>query len=290
MKPQSALLAGVLLLATALAGCAGDGGTEEECPDPSGTSGASAGGSAGGNASQGNVSAEAGAEGEGEECPEPTGTGTGPTGNATGAVSVTILEYDDNASVGQPFNVTWEVTSDEDVQLEITETTVFWASQSVSGTPETPEDYGNQSDSSSTGTIPQEFNTTITVDQADTVYFRAYAVVDGQEYWSEEQSVEVGGGVGDAVEVEITSGLLMGIPSTYDPQEVTIKVGGSIVWTNGDSVVHTATATDGSFDTGPIEPDNTSAPIVFMTAGEYEYRSEENDSPTLTGTVIVEEA
>ena len=39
----------------------------------------------------------------------------------------------------------------------------------------------------------------------------------------------------------------------YDPDPVTIEEGGKVIWLNEDSAPHTATAEDGSFDTGTLE-------------------------------------
>ena len=42
--------------------------------------------------------------------------------------------------------------------------------------------------------------------------------------------------------------------SAFNPSEVTVMVGGSILWVNSDEIVHTVTADDGSFDSGDLEP------------------------------------
>jgi hypothetical protein len=39
----------------------------------------------------------------------------------------------------------------------------------------------------------------------------------------------------------------------YDPDPVTVQVGGKVIWLKQDSAPHTATAEDVSFDTGTLE-------------------------------------
>jgi plastocyanin len=56
----------------------------------------------------------------------------------------------------------------------------------------------------------------------------------------------------------------------YDPDPVTIQVGGKVVWLNQDSAPHTATAEDGSFDTGTLEEGKLESE-TFKQAGTYEY-------------------
>jgi plastocyanin len=57
----------------------------------------------------------------------------------------------------------------------------------------------------------------------------------------------------------------------FDPDPVKIKVGDSIVWSNEDSMNHTATANDGSFNTGMIPKKGKSKPITFSKAGSVPY-------------------
>ena len=56
----------------------------------------------------------------------------------------------------------------------------------------------------------------------------------------------------------------------YDPSPLQIEAGMTVIWTNNDQVPHTATANDGSFDTGTIGP-GESASVTFMTPGTFTY-------------------
>ncbi len=50
----------------------------------------------------------------------------------------------------------------------------------------------------------------------------------------------------------------------FRPTRLEITAGTTVVWTNGGQVVHTVTAEDGSFDSGPIEAGERRA-ITFST-------------------------
>jgi len=72
----------------------------------------------------------------------------------------------------------------------------------------------------------------------------------------------------------------------YDPDPVTIQVGGKVIWQNEDAAPHTATADDGSFDTGTIAQGKIKSE-TFKQAGTYSYFCEIH--PTMHGTVEVVE-
>ncbi len=57
---------------------------------------------------------------------------------------------------------------------------------------------------------------------------------------------------------------------TYQPDPVTVQVGGKVIWQNEDAAPHTATADDGSFDTGTIEQGKIGSE-TFKEAGTYPY-------------------
>jgi plastocyanin len=56
----------------------------------------------------------------------------------------------------------------------------------------------------------------------------------------------------------------------YDPDPVTIEEGGKVIWQNEDSAPHTATADDGSFDTGTLEEGKLKSEN-FKEAGTFSY-------------------
>jgi plastocyanin len=72
----------------------------------------------------------------------------------------------------------------------------------------------------------------------------------------------------------------------YDPDPVTVQVGGKVTWLNQDSAPHTATAEDGSFDTGALEEGKLKSES-FKQAGTYAYICEIH--PDMHGTVEVVE-
>jgi plastocyanin len=72
----------------------------------------------------------------------------------------------------------------------------------------------------------------------------------------------------------------------YDPDPVRVQVGGKVIWQNMDSAPHTATADDGSFDTGTLEEGKLKSES-FKEPGTYTYYCEIH--PTMHGTVEVVE-
>jgi plastocyanin len=73
---------------------------------------------------------------------------------------------------------------------------------------------------------------------------------------------------------------------TYQPDPVVVQVGGKVIWQNQDTAPHTATADDGSFDTGTIEKGKIGSE-TFKEAGTFTYFCEIH--PTMHGTVEVVE-
>ena len=73
---------------------------------------------------------------------------------------------------------------------------------------------------------------------------------------------------------------------TYQPDPVAVQAGGKVIWQNEDAAPHTATADDGSFDTGTIEQGKLKSE-TFEQPGTYPYFCEIH--PDMHGTVEVVE-
>jgi plastocyanin len=56
----------------------------------------------------------------------------------------------------------------------------------------------------------------------------------------------------------------------FGPPALTVRTGTRVTWTNRDQTAHTATANQGSFDTGTINP-GQSKTIAFRRPGTYTY-------------------
>lgn len=85
---------------------------------------------------------------------------------------------------------------------------------------------------------------------------------------------------GDAVR----SGKVEIVNFAYDPDPVTIEEGGKVIWQNEDSAPHTATADDGSFDTGTLDEGKLKSE-TFKEPGTYAYIC--SIHPQMHGTVEV---
>jgi plastocyanin len=70
----------------------------------------------------------------------------------------------------------------------------------------------------------------------------------------------------------------------FQPGSITVTAGDTISWTNDDAAPHTATADDGSFDTGQLAK-GASGSHTFMTAGTFAYHCAIH--PSMHGTVTV---
>lgn len=72
--------------------------------------------------------------------------------------------------------------------------------------------------------------------------------------------------------------------ATFTSASLTITVGGTVVWVNDDTMVHTVTAKDGSFNSGDIQV-NGSYSKTFSATGTYPYQCLYHT--TMVGTIVV---
>jgi manganese oxidase len=70
----------------------------------------------------------------------------------------------------------------------------------------------------------------------------------------------------------------------FDPPNATVAPGTTVTWVNDDQVPHTATANDGAFDSGTLQP-GQSYSFAFDKPGTYAYHC--NIHPYMTATVTV---
>lgn len=72
---------------------------------------------------------------------------------------------------------------------------------------------------------------------------------------------------------------------SFAPTDLLVKPGTKVTWTNNDSVPHTVTADDGSFDSGQLSP-GASWSHVFSAAGVVAYHC--SIHPSMTAKVTVQ--
>ena len=73
--------------------------------------------------------------------------------------------------------------------------------------------------------------------------------------------------------------------ASFTLETFSVPAGTTVTWQNDDSAPHTATASDGSFDSGSLDQGQTFS-HTFEAAGTFEYACAIH--PTMTGTVTVE--
>ncbi len=71
----------------------------------------------------------------------------------------------------------------------------------------------------------------------------------------------------------------------FEPATIKVPVGATVTWYNKDSVIHTVTARNDSFDSGSIPADDTFT-YTFTQAGTFEYYC--TIHPYMEGKVVVE--
>ena len=84
----------------------------------------------------------------------------------------------------------------------------------------------------------------------------------------------------DEVEVKIDN-------FTFNPQQITVKAGTTVNWTNHDDIPHTATSSTQAFKSKVLDTDEKFS-FTFTTPGTFKYFCALH--PHMTGTIVVEAA
>jgi len=72
---------------------------------------------------------------------------------------------------------------------------------------------------------------------------------------------------------------------TFVPQQITVKAGDTVTWTNRDDIPHTVTSKTTAFRSKALDTDDKFS-FTFTTPGTYAYFCSLH--PHMTGTVVVE--
>ncbi len=88
---------------------------------------------------------------------------------------------------------------------------------------------------------------------------------------------------GSGTAVSIVSGAATMTTTAFAPNPVTVSVGGSVTWTNNDSITHTSVG--GAWNSGAIAPGGKFS-MTFSSAGSFPYHC--SIHPGMVGTVTVQ--
>lgn len=94
----------------------------------------------------------------------------------------------------------------------------------------------------------------------------------------------MGGGGGETTGSASGQGEVSIADFEFVPSQLTVTVGTVVEWTNEDGAPHTATARDGSFDSGRLD-EGEAFEMKFDTPGTFEYLCELH--PWMQGQVLV---
>ena len=83
----------------------------------------------------------------------------------------------------------------------------------------------------------------------------------------------------------IVSGASTMTTTAYAPNPIAVSVGGTVTWTNNDSITHTSVADAGAWNSGTIAPGGTFK-MTFAAAGSFPYHC--SIHPGMVGTVTVQ--
>ena len=77
--------------------------------------------------------------------------------------------------------------------------------------------------------------------------------------------------------------------AAFGTAPLVITTGTAVTWTNNDTVAHTATSTDGVWDSGTLQP-GQSFTFTFNTPGTFNYISSNDGAASMSGIIQVNAA
>ena len=104
----------------------------------------------------------------------------------------------------------------------------------------------------------------------------------GRYFGGRRERAAANGGEGAANAANALQAEIRG--NAFGPSRFEVAAGTTIRWTNNDQMVHTVTADDGSWDSGPIEP-GASWSRTFDAAGDHSFHC--TPHPFMRGVVVV---
>jgi hypothetical protein len=116
--------------------------------------------------------------------------GDGGNGGGGAQLAVRVVDPPATATVGESLTWRWEVTGPDGAAIP--HTAIHYGNESVPSNP-TPASYaeGTNAPGYYTGTAPQQFTHEVTFEEAGTIYYRAHAVVGGENAWTDELTISV---------------------------------------------------------------------------------------------------
>lgn len=110
-------------------------------------------------------------------------------------IEISVVTAPQTARVGEPVNISWKVSGAEKT---ISHTAIHYDYTSHPGTfgsdigPQASEYLKLTSEyASGSFNIPNTFSAIVIPYQAGTLYYRAHAIVDGKNYWTDEKSISI---------------------------------------------------------------------------------------------------
>jgi hypothetical protein len=108
------------------------------------------------------------------------------TPTPTESGSVTITDAPDQGSANTPFTVSYTLS----IPGTTTDTGIVYGPQSVAN-PQTPRDYSSTQTAQCTSNPCTSFSADVTYPSSGIVFYRAYAIINGQTYFSDENVINI---------------------------------------------------------------------------------------------------